>query len=650
MGNNKPKEKYHRNNEVQNNKVKETEHKETENKKVITLVYDKEEESPQKTETTDTDKKSEEKKMSAKSKKIKWWDKLVCRMAKKHLKEKDMQIENLEKTNNDLSSTIDTLEEQIAKLQVEITSQKDKFEELNASLPSREEKAKQVGKKEAEGNLLEALKQRFVVARDTMNYEEALRLICNQIEKLNDNLKTANRDVESAIRDASNDADYARKRYEKEAAELKKKLEQENENIKKRLENDAQEKINEANAQKKNAEEQIKEAAQKTAEAQQRSDDADKRVAEIEATDKGELVVKLEQAEASLNENNALLAERYRLIKQLQTEKAKAKERIESLESDLVKEKDSHNATKKEWRDNVDGMKASHRSELKTKDEEYADNIKNIKEGHQTEINNIKASHNEVLREKDDIHRSEIEKEQAKAKAKENELNDVIGTQKDVIRGLENKLQTEANMLRTEAELTSQRLFEFLKENEIMAACDDGYKDNVEEKLQDIVYEAKQMCQAIKDMPQAKTPSEWINTLTEYFESQIDKNTSLINRVLKFYAMSNVPFMLDSERDNGIYFVRKNMNQAYDYIASLLAQCGIIPIIPSAFVENKDEGLYEVEGQFNDIESFCPGNMSQHVEYVERSSDGLSGIIVGITRVGYIIKNEKVIKAQVIAQ
>jgi hypothetical protein len=85
-------------------------------------------------------------------------------------------------------------------------------------------------------------------------------------------------------------------------------------------------------------------------------------------------------------------------------------------------------------------------------------------------------------------------------------------------------------------------------------------------------------------------------------------------------------------------------------MASLLAQCGIIPIIPSAFVENKDEGMYEVAGQFNDIESFCPGNMSEHIGHIERGTDGLSGVIIGITRVGYIIRNKKIIKAQVITQ
>ena len=641
--NNKPQKKYPKNNEIQNNVVKETD-----TKNDVTLVDNKVEECPKTTEGTDIDKKLAGKEISSKSNKIKWWDKLVCRMAKKHLREKDMQIENLEKTKNILSSTVDTLEEQITKLQSEITSKKDKYEELNASLPSIKEEAQKRGREEAVNNLFLALKQKFDVARNAMNNEDALREICKQIESLKDELKTTKSKVESAQKSASDDAESARKQYEKDKTDFKNKLEKEKKDFEDKLQKETQEKIDEAKKQEENAQNQMKEAERKTAEAQQRSDDADKRIAEIEATEKGELVIKLEQTENSLKDNQELVSKRDKQIEQLEEEKAKAIERINLLEKDLKKEKEAHTATKKEWRDKVDGLKAEHKDNLKAKEKEHEDNIKNLKDEHQTNINDIKANHDEELKMKDNAHRTEMEKEQAKAKVKEEELKDIISAHKSSIENLEFKLQAEADILRTEAEQATQHLFEFLKDNEIMVACDDDYKDKVEEKLQDVVYEAKQMCQLVKDMPKVQSPSEWIKNLTDYFVEQIDKNTSLLNRLLKYYAMSNVPFMLDAERENGIYFIRKNISQAYDLMASLLAQCGIIPIIPSAFVENKDEGMYEVAGQFNDIESFCPGNMSEHIGHIERGTDGLSGVIIGITRVGYIIKNEKIIKAQVI--
>ena len=582
------------------------------------------------------------------TKKMKWWERIGCRLAKKIFNENEMQIKKLEEKKNELNETINNLEENIKKLVGEITSKNEEFEKLRNSIPIKEEEAQKRGREEAVNNLFSALKQKFDVARNAMNNEEALREICRQIESLKDELKTTKSKVEGAQKSAINDAESARKQYEKDKTDFKNKLEKEKKDFEDKLQKEAQEKIDEAKKQEENAQNQMKEAERKTAEAQQRSDDADKRIAEIEATEKGELVIKLEQTENSLKDNQELVSKRDKQIEQLEEEKAKAIERINLLEKDLKKEKELHTATKKEWSEKVDGLKAEHKDNLKVKEKEHADNIKNLKDEHQTNINNIKANHDEELKMKDNAHRTEIEKEQAKAKVKEEELKDIISAHKSSIENLEFKLQAEADILRTEAEQATQHLFEFLKDNEIMVACDDDYKDKVEEKLQDVVYEAKQMCQLVKDMPKVQSPSEWIKNLTDYFVGQIDKNTSLLNRLLKYYAMSNVPFMLDAERENGIYFIRKNISQAYDLMASLLAQCGIIPIIPSAFVENKDEGMYEVAGQFNDIESFCPGNMSEHIGHIERGTDGLSGVIIGITRVGYIIKNEKIIKAQVI--
>lgn len=597
-------------------------------------------------------KKEENGELQVFERKLTWKEKIGCRLAIEYLEEIiQLFIKKKQKIlaqNEELEKKIQELKEKLSLTQVKLSQKEQDYKNLkDIDLPNAKKEASKEGRDAENKVILEKIKgtfkENFKDLKDTMNLDEAFRILADAIKKYRTELNETQAKATKELQNAQKEVNCQKSQNEQDFKKRKNELEDSYKEKEKEL-------LNKVNAAKNAAEEKMLLAEHKLSEAQQRFKEAEIRIAEIEATEKGELVVKLEQAETDLNENQAHLAQRDRQIEQLQTEKVNAKERIESLKSDLKNEQDSHNATKQEWRDKVEGMKAKHKSELKTKDEEHADNIKNIKDVHQTEINNIKANHSEEVKKMEDSHRSDIEKEQAKAKAKEEELKDIISAHKSSIENLEHNLQAEADILRAEAEQATQRLFEFLKDNEIMVACDDDYKDKVEEKLQDVVYEAKQMCQLVKDMPKVQSPSEWIKNLTDYFVEQIDKNTSLLNRLLKYYAMSNVPFMIDSERDNGIYFVRKNMTQAYDYIASLLAQCGIIPIIPSAFVENKDEGLYEIEGQFNDIESFCPGNMSEHIGHIERGTDGLSGVIIGITRVGYIIKNKKIIKAQVITQ
>lgn len=593
-------------------------------------------------------KKEENGELQVSERKLTWKEKIGCHLAIEYLEDLKKKKQKIQAQKDELEKNIQELKEELYLTQGKLTQKEQDYKNLkDIDLPNAKKEASKEGRDAENKVILEKIKgtfkENFKDLKDTMNLDEAFRILADAIKKykteLNETQAKATKELQNAQKEVNrqksqNEQDYNNRKKELEDSYLKKEHEL----------------LSKVETENRTANEKQQLAEQKLNEAQQRFEDADIRVKQIEATEKGELFIKLKQTEDILNKNHALLAERDRQFEQLQKDLANVKEQVESLKGDLKKEQDSHNATKQEWRDKVEGMRTSHRSELKTKDEEHADNIKNIKDVHQTEINNIKANHSEELKKMEDSHRSDIEKEQAKAKAKEEELKDIISAHKSSIENLENNLQAEADILRAEAEQATQHLFEFLKDNEIMVACDDDYKDKVEEKLQDVVYEAKQMCQLVKDMPKVQSPSEWIKILTDYFVEQIDKNTSLLNRLLKYYAMSNVPFMIDSERDNGIYFVRKNMTQAYDYIASLLAQCGIIPIIPSAFVENKDEGLYEIEGQFNDIESFCPGNMSEHIGHIERGTDGLSGVIIGITRVGYIIKNKKIIKAQVITQ
>ena len=512
------------------------------------------------------------------TKKIKWWEKIIYCLAKNILEQKEQQI--------------DHLNDELFKLKEEYNILEKKYNDLSTDIPNREIEEKNKGREIEKQDLLNSLKSLFTETKESMTIEDALRQITEALKRYKAESLDARKGIDS-MQNAINEAKAQRVQYEREANAFKSKF-----------------------------------------------DEVSKRIAEIEGTDKGELVVRIEQTQASLVEQQNLVVERDKQIGEFKIAKTKAEDLIVSLQRDLNEERTAHRVTKEECHTKVDELKAIHRSVLETKDKEYAEKVCKLKDEHQTEINKAKMDFIKELRKTEEVYRDELKK-------KEDALNRTINTQNNTIATLEGKLQLEANLLRSEAEKAAERLYTFLKGNEIMVACSDDYKEKVEEKLQDVIYEAKQMYQVIKEISQVKTPSEWVGALTKYFISQIEENTSLLNRILKYYAMSNVPFMLDAERKNGIYFVRNNMTQAYRDIVPLLFQCGITPIIPFAFVETKDEGLYEVAGQFNDIESFCPGNMSEHINHIERSSKDLADVITGIIRVGYVIKNEK---AQIITQ
>lgn len=579
--------------------------------------------------------------------KLSWREKLGCFLAKDILERNEAQINKLNECKEQNSETIDELKKQIEDKDKEANEHTEKIQQLqndNKKLKDEElPNSKTSGKQEENKAILEKIKSKFIDLKDVMTIDEALKKIIEAIENYKKKVSEADDNVKQQKNALNSEYEKKKKELEESNSKRRKELDTEFKQKEEVLKKQFDSKFKEVEYQQKVAEKAYNEA-------KSLSDSAEQRIKEIEASDKGVLTTKLEQIQGELNDSSNQVTTLNTQIDDLNSEINNYKKQISSLQSKLTDEQKAHQKTKETNKTEREQLNVSHKAKLKEKENEYQSKVGQLKDEHQNELANINDAHQKELKKKDEDHLSEITQEKQKAEDRETKLKDVISSQKSSISELETKLQIESDLLRNEAVQIAETLCQFLKDNEIMAACDDDYKDKVEEKLQDVVYEAEQMYQAIKGLPQAKTPSEWVETLTKLLTQQMEENTSLLNRVLKYYAMSNVPFMIDSERGNGIYFIRKHMSQAYDYINSILAQCGIVPIIPAAFVENKDEGHYEVEGQFNDIESFCPGNMSEHLEHIERSSQSQSDMIIGITRVGYIIKNKKIIKAQVITK
>lgn len=511
------------------------------------------------------------------------------------------------------------------KLDRQLTEHNNKIISLNSSISSKDEeinelkrtiRSAEATKDDTERKLFNKFRYHFssIITKD-MTTDEALTIIYNKIESLKSDVANAESEKETAIQ---------------------------NENV-------IRSSFEEAQRLKIEAEERIKQIesseagllVQKVANLEKKSES---QVGEIETLKAGK--IKAEEDMARLTD------EKKTLENQLEDRKKENVAFENKHKEDIATLKQEHQAEisklRDENRDKLNKMKGEHEEtvlKLKEKHREEEDTLKKQNEeekvrlvyDHKEEINKIEAAHKE-----------ESSKMKADFKNKEDKLNVEIKSKNAFIQSLRDKMKSECESLRRTSEEATNNLFETLKANEVMNACSDDYTDKVEEKNQELLVGAKKLRTKICELPTTETPSEWTKQLSKVVCELFEDNSSIICKLLKYYSMSNVPCMIDNKREEGVCFIRKNISKAYSSLTILLSQCDITPIIPAIFVENIHESEYEVEGRFNDIESFCPGSINEHIEHIERDSDGLDGIIVGVTKVGFKSADGKLVKTQVI--
>ena len=539
--------------------------------------------------------------------------------------EKDVLQAQLSGKDSELKRMNDELHELRNKLDRQLTENNNKIISLNSSINSKDEeinelkrinRSAEATKDDTERKLFNTLRNQFssIITKD-MTTDEALFIIYNKIESLKSDVANAESEKKTAIQN----------------------------------ENDIRSSLEEAQRLKTDAEERVK---------------------QIESSDAGQLVQKVayleEKSESQVGEIETLRAGTIKAEEDI----ARLTDEKETLENQLEDSKKENVALTNKHKEDISTLNQEHQAEILKLRDENRDKLNNMKREHEEAVLKLKEKHKEeedtlkkqneeekerlVSDHKEEInkieaaHKEESSKMQADFKNKEDELNVEIQSKNESIQSLRDKMKSECESLRKTSEEAANNLFETLKANEVMNACSDDYTDKVEEKNQELLVSAKKLRTKICELPTTETPSEWTKQLSKVVYELFEDNSSIICKLLKYYAMSNVPCMIDNKREEGVCFIRKNISKAYSSLTILLSQCDITPIIPAIFVENIHESEYEVEGSFNDIESFCPGSINEHIEHIERDSDGLDGIIVGVTKVGFKSADGKLVKTQVI--
>lgn len=543
----------------------------------------------------------------------------------------EQQLNSYLQKNNEDQSKITQLEDEIDRLKKNLSDiEKKRQNEISRHDEQERKLLDEIGQKEREKEDLKEELQKSAKAEKNSNIEEQF---FNKLTSRFAKLVEKNMTIDEAFNIIS-----------QKIAELERKCK------------DAALKIEEQeNAIRKDRET----AERKKADLEKQLKDAEEHIHQMESSEKGELLKQIENYKRQLEEKENSINTLQSDINQVKTVNEKLNEEKACLKSQLEESKEKYTKSKTSHTEEMAKLKDDHQKEISKLKNANLDDMKKMKAEHEEIVQKLTEKHNEeeeMLKKQYDqekdalnsVHKEEMNNVQAGFEMVKKKLNDAIDGRNQTIQSLNEKLKSECHIIRHTSVEAVNNLFETLKANDVMAACSDDYIGKVEEKNQELLVGSKKLRNRINELPFVDTPSEWTALLSQIIYELLDDNSSVICKLLKYYALSNVPCMIDDKRDEGIYFIKKNISNAYNSLAVLLAQCYIAPIIPAIFVENVHEGEYEVEGSFNDVEAFCPGSINEHIEHIERDSDGLEGIIVGVTKVGYKSADGKVVKSKVL--
>lgn len=302
---------------------------------------------------------------------------------------------------------------------------------------------------------------------------------------------------------------------------------------------------------------------------------------------------------------------------------------------------------KKSYEDKIEKELQQHENEINDLKSKQRDKIEQINSDHASKVKEMEEQHELAVNQLNDSHRAEVDKLNQEHDNKIAQLNLSLKREQDEKKKVSDTLTNETEQAKQSTKKLAQQLLEIVKHEDVVLSCGD-FDEIAKEYSDELVSETQALNDSINNLGVTSTPSQWGMLLTKMMAEQLEKPTSLVNRVMKYYCLSSLPFMIDSQRESGMYFNRKQIKKMYNIINAILEQCGIKVHIPALFVENVRDDDYETDNTFNDVETFCPGGIKEHVRYVERDDDGKQGMIVGVSRIGYSLPDGTVVKTKVI--
>lgn len=177
----------------------------------------------------------------------------------------------------------------------------------------------------------------------------------------------------------------------------------------------------------------------------------------------------------------------------------------------------------------------------------------------------------------------------------------------------------------------------------LMLPCSNDYESmcvDIEKRLGDELFE---IVKRLKDYKAQKgiNLAEIKHNVQELLIKFLLDDYSPIDKVCRYYAYSQMAYMADTSREEGIRFNRRNIVDLYTSINNLYIYFGIRFDLPTLFVMSVDEGHFnDLTGQnvYGDLDNLLP-NSRNRFDKIDSKNKPLKAI-VDIVKVGYSLNGE----------
>jgi len=340
------------------------------------------------------------------------------------------------------------------------------------------------------------------------------------------------------------------------------------------------------------------------------------------------------QVDDELNEVRESLAQTESILKETTAELATEKENVKNCNR-IIKDKETEVANLTE-RVKFNSAKIEeqtqeielHKGIIEEKTEEIV-RLNKTKQELQGQINTLNAKVDSL--EKDIL---KLADEKAKAEKQTKEKDDFISAERDEY---------------AKAIIALAGSLSEISAKDFLGCCDEAFESNRISLQEKVAKPVRALMRELEDL----TPGRFVSqkqledAYYSVIKEQLDTNSGL-TRIAQWYAYSCVPFMLDQDRDDGLFVRQEIVKSMYSLATKLLGMVGIEYRIPILYVEQlSEDNIYDdVTGkrQLN-IEYMCP-TARRHKENIDCIDN--SSIIIDVVEVGYSDNRGNNKKSQVI--
>lgn len=510
----------------------------------------------------------------------------------------------------------------------------------------------------------EDAENRLAGAQDTINNSNQkiidLEQQINNLNKEIDRLKNENKGLTDKVNNLgqlSSDKDELRKQLQDLQEECN-KIEKERDTI--------QDELDGLQTTHRNLETELNDIKSQKDSLQSEYDERKARFEQIEASDAGQLTATIEakekeirelsdSTENALREKDEIISALSEAKKKAEGDKAETERQLETARQtidDQQQELNTERTNSKELRKTVTEREKTIEL-LKSQTEKDADEIKRQKE----ELDNRQ----NIINEKGDEINQLKEDKAALQSAKENLEQTVSGLEIDkaslteVNQIAKRELSEKAEFILSERDEFAKTMMSLAKAlsdasgKDFLGCCDDAFENNRVSLQEKVAKPMRAFEREMADIDPEKYSSrdELADAYYALVKAQFDEASGL-TRIAQWYAYSQVAFMADEDRSDGLFIRQQEINDIYDLAVKLMGNVGIAFSLPALYAERFPEnGKYDdVTGQRQlNIEYMCP-TARNHKENID--STDTSQVIIDVVEVGYTDSKGNRKKSQVI--